>query len=51
MVLDEAVRYTKKHNWRGDKLKEREIVNVLKDHLPGKDIDSIFDIIKNQSDY
>jgi type I restriction enzyme R subunit len=51
MVLDEAVRYTKKHNWRGDKLKEREIINVLKDHLPSKDIDSIFDIIKNQSDY
>jgi type I restriction enzyme R subunit len=51
MVLDEAVRYTKKHNWRGDKLKEREIINVLKDHLPGKDIDSIFEIIKNQSDY
>ena len=51
MVLDEAVRYTKKHNWRGDKLKEREIINVLKDHLPSKDIESIFDIIKNQSDY
>jgi type I restriction enzyme R subunit len=51
MVLDEAVRYTKKHNWRGDKLKEREIINVLKDHLPSEDIDSIFDIIKNQSDY
>lgn len=51
MVLDEAVRYTKKHNWRGDKLKEREIINVLKDHLPDKDIEPIFEIIKNQSDY
>jgi type I restriction enzyme R subunit len=51
MVLDEKVRYTKKHNWRGDKLKEREIINILKDHLNSKDIDSIFDIIKNQSDY
>jgi type I restriction enzyme R subunit len=51
MVLDEAVRYTKKHNWRGDKLKEREIINLLKDHLPDKDIEPIFEIIKNQSDY
>jgi type I restriction enzyme R subunit len=51
MVLDEAVRYTKKHNWRGDKLKEREIINVLKDHLPDENIDTIFEIIKNQSDY
>jgi type I restriction enzyme R subunit len=51
VVLDEAVRYTKKHNWRGDKLKEREIINVLKDHIPDKDINTIFEIIKNQSDY
>ena len=51
IVLDDAVRYTKKHNWRGDKLKEREIINVLKDHIPEKDIDAIFDIIKNQSEY
>ncbi len=51
VVLDEAVRYTKKHNWRGDKLKEREIINVLKDHVPDRDIDTIFEIIKNQSDY
>ena len=51
MVLDEAVRYTKKHNWRGDKLKEREIINVLKDYLPDENIDTIFEIIKNQSEY
>jgi type I restriction enzyme R subunit len=51
VVLDEAVRYTKKHNWRGDKLKEREIINVLKDHLPDEAVDPIFEIIKNQSDY
>jgi len=51
IVLDEAVRYTKKHNWRGDKLKEREIINVLKDHIPDKDVHAIFELIKNQSDY
>jgi type I restriction enzyme R subunit len=51
LVIDEQVRYTKKHNWRGDKLKEREILNLLKDHFAGEDVQRIFEIIKNQSEY
>ncbi len=52
IAADEAVGYSKQADFRGNKLKERKIKNALRKVLPeGTDIDAIFDIIKEQSEY
>ena len=52
MACDEAVRYSKQDNFRGDLVKERNIkkalYNVLNDEV---EVERIFQIIVNQKDY
>lgn len=49
--LDYAIRHTKKDNWRGNIVKEREVKYVVGNHVPADQVDSIFDLIYNQPDY
>lgn len=59
--IDEAICKTKKDSWRGNKIKEREVKNAIKQHLDSpEDCDSeallcsadrIFEIVKSQSEY
>lgn len=37
IALDNAIRSTKKDNWRGSKIKQREVKNAIKQHLPDAD--------------
>ena len=53
LALDRALRRVKKADWRGNRLKEREVRNAIKSQV-GDDVslvDSIFEIVKAQSDY
>jgi type I restriction enzyme, R subunit len=52
VVLDQEIKYVKKDNWIGHTMKEREVKNVLKQHIsdPTK-VEAIFEIIKNQNEY
>jgi type I restriction enzyme R subunit len=52
LAIDDAIRRVKKADWRGNKFKEREVRNAIKEVL--KDdalVDSIFDIVRAQRDY
>lgn len=51
--LDEEIIRTKKDDWRGNKLKEREVRNAIKKLLgkDGEELDRVFELVKNQSDY
>lgn len=50
--LDSAIRSTKKDNWRGSKIKQREVKNAIKKHLRDLDeVNRIFEIVKNQAEY
>lgn len=52
VVMDEAVRYVKKADWRGNDAKEREIKKALYDILKDvKEVERIFPIIKEQNEY
>ena len=52
IAAEEAIGYSKQADFRGNILKERKIKNALKKALPeGTDIDLIFNIIKEQSEY
>ena len=53
LALDYAIRSVKKADWRGNTLKEREILNAIKAEL-GDDaslVNTVFEIVKAQSDY
>ena len=53
LALDRTIRRVRKADWRGNKFKEREVRNAIKSAL-GEDanlVDTIFDIVKAQSDY
>ena len=53
LALDRAIRRVKKADWRGDRLKEREVRIAIKSQV-GYHVslaDAIFDIVKAQSDY
>ena len=53
LALDHAIREVKKADWRGNKLKEREVRNAIKSML-GYDesyVTTIFEIVKAQRDY
>ena len=53
LALDRAIRRVKKADWRGNRFKEREVRNAIKSQI-GDDVslvESIFDIVKAQSDY
>ncbi len=52
ILMDEAVKYNKQADFRGNRLKERKIKIAIKHILPeGFEIDEIFEIIKNQNEY
>ena len=53
VALDRAIRRVKKADWRGNRFKEREVRNAIKSEV-GDDVslvDTMFDIVKAQSDY
>ncbi len=51
--IDTAIRYTKKADWMGDRFKEREIANAVRQETVGYDVDiqSVIDLAKAQKDY
>ena len=53
VALDQAIRGVKKADWRGNKIKEREVRNAIKLELGGDQnlTDYIFEVVKAQSDY
>lgn len=53
MKIDNAIRYTKKADWVGDRFKEREIANAIREQTAGYDTDikSIMELAKTQKEY
>ena len=52
LALDLAIRSVKKADWRGNRFKQREVRNAIKSELGDvRLVDTIFDIVKAQSDY
>ena len=51
--IDAAIRYTKKADWVGDRFKEREITNAIREEAAGYNIDipAVLELAKNQRDY
>jgi type I restriction enzyme R subunit len=51
--VDDAVRHTRKDDWRGNRFKEREVRNAVREELGeyGIQADEIFEIVKNQREY
>jgi len=51
-VLDYEVIYTKKDDWRGNRIKEKEVLYAIKKHVKDEDkLKKIFEIVKSQPDY
>lgn len=52
VAIDAEVRKVKKDDWRGNKIKEREVRNAIRKHLSDPtQIDLIFDLVRNQHEY
>ena len=53
LSLDAAIRAARRDEWRGNRFKEREICQAMADVLEDNavDIDSLFKIVENPSDY
>ena len=52
LVLDTAIRHTKKDGWRGNMVKEREVRYAIYQHVPDEDqVNRIFELVKNQREY
>lgn len=51
--IDTAVRYTKKAEWNGDRFKEREIANAIREETASYQVDivDVMDLIKAQKEY
>nr|WP_315468610.1 HsdR family type I site-specific deoxyribonuclease [uncultured Undibacterium sp.] len=51
--IDTAIRYTKKADWVGDRFKEREVANAIRQELEGYDVDitTVLELAKNQREY
>ena len=51
--VDDAVRRTRKDDWRGNRFKEREVRNVVREELGTYETraDEIEDLVKNQREY
>jgi len=51
--IDTAVRYTKKANWVGSRIKEREVANAIREEVAnyGVNVDEILELVKNQYEY
>ena len=53
LALNHAIRNVKKADWRGSRIKEREVRNAIKSNLGNDDelVDNMFEIVKAQNDY
>ena len=57
LAIDDAIRRTKKHDWRGTHAKRMEVRNaiakVIDDQFSNEniDIDTVFELVMNQNDY
>jgi len=52
LALDSAIRQTKKDGWRGNKIKEREVMYVIHEHVDDEaEVKRIFELVKNQREY
>ena len=51
--IDTAIRYTKKADWVGDRFKEREVANAIREESAGYkvDIGDVLELAKNQREY
>lgn len=51
--MNSTIRYIKKADWVGDRFKEREIANAVRDETVGYDIDiaRVIELAKAQKDY
>ena len=51
--IDTAVRYTKKEGWVGNRFKEREVANAIRQEAEGYEvnIDDLLELVKNQREY
>ncbi len=50
--IDESIRKTKKDNWRGNKIKERQVKNAIKKVLNDDDLaEKIFEIVLKREEY
>ncbi len=51
--IDSAIRYTKKADWVGDRFKEREIANAVREEIAsyGLDVKNVMELAKMQKDY
>lgn len=51
--IDMAVRFTKKADWHGDRFKEREIANAIREETAGYDVNisELMELIKAQKEY
>ena len=51
--IDTAVRYTKKADWIGNRFKEREVANAIRQEIGDRDfsVAEILKLVKNQSEY
>lgn len=53
LALDRAIRSVKKADWRGHRMKEREVRNAIRNELGSDDqlVERIFEIVKAQREY
>jgi len=52
LTIDETVKYTAKDGWRDNKIKERQVVNAIRNQIPDHmDLGLVMDVIKNQHEY
>lgn len=51
--IDSAIRYTKKADWVGDRFKEREIANAVREETAGYEVDiqDVMELAKAQKEY
>ncbi|MEO0739482.1 MAG: restriction endonuclease subunit R, partial [Cyanobacteria bacterium J06649_12] len=49
--IDTAVRYTKKADWVGNRFKEREVKNVIREEVGTYNADVVLELVKNQREY
>ena len=51
--IDSAIRFTKRADWLGDRFKEREIANAIREESAGYDVDiaSVMELAKAQKEY
>ncbi len=51
-VLDYEVIYNKKDDWRGNRIKEKEVLYAIKKHIKDEEkLKKIFELVKNQPEY